>query len=1040
MPQRRNTDDLIEDIREERPELNGRQLQELADAVIRNDLFNRGPNHGLGNIIGDITAGQERAETGRYPGRGRPSALAVRVFNQIQNVRPARRFNIGAQFNGLQYIEEVDNKEFFIPSSNYCLIKCIFKFFGKEFDLDLVKNLNPYGNSTINYNKYINHYFKGQAAPSLVKCVKWDKKGASFETLNKKKLMSVGGIVLLLPISKNADYHAVLVKTSKYSGINMDNLLNAIKIKEVSELSGDNIHYKRSTIKERQDFFYAYDIETYTKTIEHTRLDGVKEQRQYQIPYQAGLARVSGKLLKEEDVTVFVGDDCLKQMLDHIHEKEGNTTVQLFAHNGGRFDHIFLKGVKGTNLLSEYASGGSIKIMNFSYPIEKNKDYFTKIVCKDSFHFMLQPLKKCPGLFGLEDQKMDFDIANKSKEWFINNEQSIKKYLKYDVIVLGQCLLRFEQLLNKIGESVTTNSGTPTIAWSILNKVSFGLKNIYLSKDPVTSKFFKDSCYGGRIIHYRKRFTPEDGLLISIDANSLYPSAMKKGMFPVGKHKVMNEDDIKDFNKFIGNFLYIVEVEMDAKNTRYPLMPYKHEDGRLLYPAQTFRGVYNSIDLEEALNDGYEIKKIHKGVYWLRSENIFEDFISGLYNKRKQYKKEGNAMEYVIKIILNSSYGKMLEEIDSNTIFSKTVDDKKLKVKTLRESILLNNGQYQHKEKVERILYQKPIHIGSFILSYARKIMNNTIRAVKPESVYYSDTDSIYLTKEAFEKSGLKEELDLGGFKNDYGEGTYIKEAYFLDLKRYLLFFNDGSYKVKFNGINFKENKLWKNYSENVDDNVLEFYKYLYDNPKVNIDKNIVQTKWIRTKKDVYICEKEMTFAVNNTARYEWRGNISFPFDYDFEKAGKELGNGTEWVEEKPINYSLTSKGGMNCVLPITADIEKEFGKKGDILVDHDDSDTESKIIKDADGVRYFRAIEKTYSISEKDKMDGKDPIVIENEVFYSFSEFGISERVSEEDVKKPYKKILIGQSNDSDIFPKLNVAETNKLLNIYTEILDRCV
>ena len=44
-----------------------------------------------------------------------------------------------------------------------------------------------------------------------------------------------------------------------------------------------------------------------------------------------------------------------------------------------------------------------------------------------------------------------------------------------------------------------------------------------------------------------------------------------------------------------------------------------------------------------------------------------------------------------------------------------------------------------------------PIHLGPFILSHSRRIMNNFILEIdgfKSNEIYYGDIDSIYVTKE----------------------------------------------------------------------------------------------------------------------------------------------------------------------------------------------------------------------------------------------------------------------------------------------------
>jgi hypothetical protein len=76
-----------------------------------------------------------------------------------------------------------------------------------------------------------------------------------------------------------------------------------------------------------------------------------------------------------------------------------------------------------------------------------------------------------------------------------------------------------------------------------------------------------------------------------------------------------------------------------------------------------------------------------------------------------------------------------------------------------------------------------PIHLGSFILAHSKRLMNNIILSVdgfKENVIYYSDTDSIYISLALFNK--LKEAGyfggDLGQGKNDYNNGGIIFGLY----------------------------------------------------------------------------------------------------------------------------------------------------------------------------------------------------------------------------------------------------------------------
>ena len=57
-----------------------------------------------------------------------------------------------------------------------------------------------------------------------------------------------------------------------------------------------------------------------------------------------------------------------------------------------------------------------------------------------------------------------------------------------------------------------------------------------------------------------------------------------------------------------------------------------------------------------------------------------------------------------------------------------------------------------------------PSHLGVFILSHSKRIMNNFIRSIdgfRKPNIYYTDTDAIYISSELFDK------LEHDGFVGD---------------------------------------------------------------------------------------------------------------------------------------------------------------------------------------------------------------------------------------------------------------------------------
>jgi len=916
-----------------------------------------------------------------------------------------RIFNIGCGFKGVTEIGEYEDNEIYIPSSYYCLIKCVEKHLGMNFDKT---GLNPYGDSLKKLRDYLRENEKLIGAefniyPSIFK--KCKTKGRKFITIDKKAQNICGACILLMDMKKG-NYHAVLIKSNNITLNHYNSIMDHTVIQQNKKLEEEYTKLVLPKFKMAEPSFYVFDIETSSKNIDGNRL---------QIP--EGLAFMKnyrGTPCLRDHVQTCVGTDCFEQMFDHISQHDGAEIIKIFAHNGGCFDNIFVKGIEGVTILDQIKNGGRLKQLKISY----NDKIF---IFLDSYAFLQASLSKCCEYFGTE-KKADFDIINKSHKWFAENTDWIP-YMEQDVYVLGQIMEKFEHYLSLFGESVTTSIGIPGVAWKLLCKNCHGLSKMYIAKDPVTRRFIKEACYGGRIMHYQKKFiagvTHKSRGLICLDGNSLFPSGMFIGKYPIGKHKILPKMNVFQLvDRYLDRgLLCLAEVEIDACNSRYPLIPYRTQQGNLIYRAGKFTGVYTSVDLLEAINDGMKITKFVRGLYWSQSGCIFKTLIKKLYDDRIKFKKEGNPMEYVYKILLNSSYGKFLEEIDT---FFKFNDDNIKSTDNIRESVELKNGQTEYTIKHDYSIVKKPSQIAAFILSYSRKIMNNIIRKVGPQNIFYGDTDSIYCTIESFEIIKGETNSDLCGFKNDYGEGILITQAYFLDLKRYYLEFNrpikdenglDIMFKAKFNGLNFRDKNALKNWTGDGDKKTIKkLYEWFHDHPQEICDKSIIQEKWSRLHDSVQISDKELKFQINPDLRNEWVENISYPLYFNHENKSIKLGKHTTFEKARNIDYSLSQYGLKSC-LPLVCE-----GIQGNIVsvppkVMYDDFKNSFQV--DRNGNKYLRTIRRNPNYG-----NGDDRVTIEET--YEINDYGPIR------MKKPKTKCneLVAIKDAKNKFPRITAEE----------------
>lgn len=831
-------------------------------------------------------------------------------------------YRYGAQFSGIKQIVEYEDDFVYIPDSYYCGIKCIEK--ALDISTDKVK-ASQFGNSSTAIFKYFEE--RGYNRKNLPAIYKWDDDTNNWVKMNKHHATDSTFALVAIRIIRE-DYHMCMVKNRenifKRSGpkITHDYIANRIRYQESKTLVDDwicNSSYEPKEIKSRHCIFY--DIETYSQkvfAVPANRAETNDHNYYYVhsklIPYSVAWAyefmqkdvdeTVFDKIV--DSVEMFEGDDCMDKFLDSVikfcNDKK-ITDVTVFAHNGGGFDHHFLYKNKTLKFESDISAGTRIKCLTCS----RNG---VKMHLLDSWAFLQLSLKESCKSLRIDPKYCkidDFDIVGWSKEKYMNPlNRGWVDYLKYDVVSLAVCMLTFNKLFeSEYSVCALAGVGISSLAYKIMNKTCNLLSDCYLAKDLVTEKFIRSACYGGRVLHWKNMFVsqfeddPNDPL-ISGDGNSLYPSAMEAFAYPCGMPVVFNESEISVdlINEWNAKgFMYIAEIEFDTGNQRYPIIPWKDENGTLLYKCGVMRGTYSSVMILEMIAEGYTITKAFRGIKWPKSAKIFSPFIGNTYEMRKKYKAMGNSFEYVLKILLNSCYGKFFQDIDEFIKFSNEMPTKASDLRC-KKILQLPNGQYKMTYRNERKCSKNPAYLAVFILDYSKKIMNNYMRMIGKQNIYYSDTDSIYCKLSAFKDSGIVESNDICGIKNDYTD-KYIENAYFLDQKRYLLLFTDGTCKAKFNGLSFKskgydKESMLANYYE-IDEGtklsqedgtevmekdfkgrgflVMEqLFLDFINNPQ--FDLSLAQEKWSRQFNNIQIDYNEVKYIVNPSRRGNWETDV----------------------------------------------------------------------------------------------------------------------------------------------------------------------
>lgn len=283
------------------------------------------------------------------------------------------------------------------------------------------------------------------------------------------------------------------------------------------------------------------------------------------------------------------------------------------------------------------------------------------------------------------------------------------------------------------------------------------------------------------------------------DAVSLYPSAIyrlfkEKGGFLKGRPKILKENQLnRNFlNQVDGAFIEIKILNV-PKKYNFSLLNYRNEEGVRVFTNDLINKniVVDKItleDIEKFHKMVYNIDyKIIRGIYFNEGRNANCKIIKELFEERKKLKQEGNPAQIVLKLLMNSSYGKTLLKCDNTTI--DVFDDNKLKkyrsfnYNRIR-SVKKINSKFWIGEKYKSIEeHLNRTHIGAEILSMSKRIMNEVMCLSQDDDyekeldILYQDTDSIHINDEDIKelqkrfKTKYKKELigdNLGQFHSDF--------------------------------------------------------------------------------------------------------------------------------------------------------------------------------------------------------------------------------------------------------------------------------
>ena len=558
-----------------------------------------------------------------------------------------------------------------------------------------------------------------------------------------------------------------------------------------------------------------------------------------------------------ENSMIYKGADCIEEMFDFVmDDTEWGDIINIYFHNlkydAGIIQHsTFYKASieKGNTLysLKILHKGRTFNLIDsyklISVGLKKFKkdfqlDFGKAEAIAYTFYKTDTPdivsIEDYKNALAVSDRKIFMDMMMEEPEEFEYDEKNntfncveyYKYYLNFDCLTLRAGLQKFNSNIEIFTEGTLNISNVLTISslghkYFSMNGAYDGLYNVCGNLRAYISK----AITGGRVhINPLYKKVEVKGPISYLDIVSLYPSAMARLCNETGyaTGKASYFRNIPDAKACY--FIATVKITAIKKFQQMAMVCYRHE-GKLLYVNEISEPITVYID-KITLEDWIKFQQIEyeilEGVQWCEGyNNTAGQVVSRLAGERARYKAEGNeTMSTLIKLILNSAYGKTIQKTSNQQIIYRDSEEYIAKYyDVITEYRSKGRGQYRIVKNVIDNSYNLG-HVGVQILSMSKRIMNEIFDIFNTLNipVLYTDTDSLHcinngLQSVRFEYARIyKRDLigsSLGQLQHDFTlenapdkKEIYASDSIFLGRKCYIDKITDGKrtglyYKMK---------------------------------------------------------------------------------------------------------------------------------------------------------------------------------------------------------------------------------------------------
>lgn len=498
---------------------------------------------------------------------------------------------------------------------------------------------------------------------------------------------------------------------------------------------------------------------------------------------------------------------------------EENAPCIVYSHNSFGFDLFSILNMEEAYQARKIAQGTNI------YEIRHNK-----VKYRDSKHLFPMKLSALGDSFKMPKGETPIDFIEGNVREI--NQQDIE-YCLLDCRILARGIIDIHDFYaSSMGMSRHDTALPLTIAsisyriwcatswpehWGWIDKKS-GKRQNAAKTDPYFNETLGNAYWGGRTQLINAIPGQEIKNVLEYDANSMYPFVMShpNNLYPdLTKCWRVGATETALLN-IINNSEYVcwANLEMYAPEGVHKFLPVLGDDGRLDFNRSEFSGWLCEPEIRLALKEGWVIKEIHE---LNKSKGIrpFMGYINGLYNLRKEYKAQGDSRELLVKMAMNSLYGRYGISPKPTRIENPEDIEKAQNKKDYHERYEL--CFYDRKNMTYPYLLDHHSTSGSnssqwfgfsaFVCSYARCVLAEAIIAGGINALY-CDTDSVHIKEQGKER--FEELISLGDELGQWKLETpvTIAKAVYWRKKAYTWWKADGTKtKVKAKGVQVRNDK-----------------------------------------------------------------------------------------------------------------------------------------------------------------------------------------------------------------------------------------